>query len=148
MDGRERSLARVVSAALVVAVLHPAVLLVVDDRHDDFPLSSYPMFTRDRGRTVQVATVVAVDGSGDVHRLSPEEIAGTDQVMLAVTAVQQAVDGGAGGPDRLCAEVAQRLDPMPASWLEVVVETHDAVAWAGGDRDPLDREVVTTCPAP
>ena len=134
------------AAAVLGAVVWPAVsLLLGGPDADSFPLSTYPMFTRDRPQIVEVATVVGVGGGG-AERLSPELIAGTDQVMLAVTAVQRSVAGAAGGPEALCREVAGRIED-PAVWhVEVVVERHDLDRWPHAD-EPLDRMVVARCDA-
>jgi hypothetical protein len=161
----ERRRALVVSAVVVVAVAVPGVRLLAGGRDapDGFPLSTYPMFTRDPGRVVELPTVVAVGPGGEVERLSPETIAGTDQVIQAGVAVGRAVRDGPAAAGALCREVAGRLDSADAEapddaddadadagspgtrTIAVVVERHDALAWAAGDRDPLDRRTVADC---
>jgi hypothetical protein len=146
MERVERRRALVVAAALVAAVAVPGVrLLGSPDAPDGFPLSTYPMFTRDPGRVVEVPTVVAVSPDGGVDRLSPETIARTDQVIQAGVTVGQAVRGGPSAARALCEDVAGRVGGAAA--VAVVVERHDAVAWAAGDREPLDRRTVVECPA-
>jgi hypothetical protein len=183
----------VVSAAVVVAVAVPGVRLLADGRDapDGFPLSTYPMFTRDPGGVVELPTVVAVGPGGEVERLSPQTIAGTDQVIQAGVAVGRAVRDGPAAAGALCREVAGRVDgadldsdadpddaepdsdpdagaddadsdsdsdvgadddadpgagSLGTRTIAVVVERHDALAWAAGDREPLDRRTVAECP--
>ena len=134
------------SAVAVVAVAMPGVrTLASPGAPDGFPLSTYPMFTRDPGREVEQPTVVAVAPGGDVERLSPRTIAGTDQVIQAGVAVRQAVADGPAAVARLCAEVAQRV-AAPAT-VAVVAERHDVVAWSAGDREPIERRTVANCEA-
>lgn len=109
---------------------------------DGFPLSTYPMFARDRGRVVEVPSVVLVR-DGEVERLSPTTIAGTDQVIEAAVVVGEAVRGGEGTAGALCEEVLGRVDgPVE---VQVVVERYDTVRWAAGDDEPDDRRVVASC---
>lgn len=134
------------SAAVVAAVVAPGVrLLASPDAPDGFPLSTYPMFTRDRGRVVELATVVAMSPRGEVERLSPQVIAGTDQVVQAGVTVRRAVDAGPVAARRLCADVAGRV-AAPAT-VAVVVERYDVVAWSSGDREPLERRTHAECEA-
>ena len=91
---------------------------------DTYPLSTYPMFAADRGASHRIATAVELTGDGEVRRLSPELIAGTDEVVLAGVTVARAVRGGEA--DELCAEIAARLGA--GRRVEVRTETVDVVA--------------------
>jgi hypothetical protein len=86
-----------------------------------------------------------VSPRGDVDRLSPETIAGTDQVIQAGVSVRQALDSGPSATRALCADVAGRVD-APAT-VAVVVERHDSVAWSAGDREPIERRILAACEA-
>lgn len=146
MERFERWRAVVVSAAIVVAVALPGLHWVVDDGPSDgFPVSTYPMFTRDPGRIVEVPTVVALRSDGAVERLSPQAIAGTDQVIQASVTVRAAVAVGHGATRSLCEEVASRVGGDAS--LAVVVERHDAIAWASDASEPIDRRTVLRCGA-
>ena len=131
----------VVTVAVAVAVLAPTVL---PGGADGFPISTYPMFTSDRGREVALDTVVLVDGDGR-HRLSPAVIGGTDEIVLAAVVVTDAVDGGPVAMDRLCREVAGRVDR--AGTVEIVTERHDTVALLQDDEPPVEVEVHHRCEA-
>jgi hypothetical protein len=134
----------VVGVVATLAVLVPGVRTLADgpDAPDGFPLSTYPMFARDRGRIVEVPTVVVVR-DGTVERLSPSAIAGTDQVIEASVVVADAVRAGPAATAALCEEVLGRVDG--AEEVRVVVERHDAVRWAAGDEEPAQRRVVGSC---
>lgn len=141
----ERSWAVVVSVLVIILVALPGVrLLLEDEPPDGFPASTYPMFTRDPGREVEVATVVAIQPDGRTERLSPETIAGTDQVIQASVTVSAAVREGRASAERLCREVGERVEG-PAT-VAVVVERHDALAWSEDPSvEPLFRRVVADC---
>lgn len=146
MPGGERWWIRLVTLVVVGLVAWPALWpLVGRPAADSFPLSTYPMFAHDRGEMVEVATVVGI-AHGEIRRLSPELIAGTDQVMLAATAVQRAVAGTAGGPRALCIEVAGRVDDPAVRRIEVVVERYEVERWPRAS-EPLERRLVASCDA-
>jgi hypothetical protein len=139
---------RALAVCLVVAtaVAWPTVSWLAGGSPDDsFPLSTYPMFARDRGEVVELSTVVGVDATGDAHRLSPSTIAGTDQVIQAVVAVERAIAGGGATSLALCEEVAGRVDDADFERVEVVVERYDVIAWSGCRDEPLDRRVIRDC---
>lgn len=131
-----------VTVGVALAVLAPALL---PGGADGFPISTYPMFTADRGRVVDLDTVVLVDG-GQRRRLSPEVIGGTDEVVLASATVSRAIRGGPATLAQLCREVAGRVD-RPGT-VEVVTERHDTVALLQDGAPPLRTTVHERCVAP
>lgn len=147
MGPGERRFAVLVGVLATAAVLVPGVRLLADEgAPDGFPLSTYPMFARDRGRVVEVATVVVARDGGEVERLSPSTIAGTDQVVEASVVVATAVRRGPTAAAALCEEVLGRARGLgPDAELQVVVERYDTVRWAAGDDDPDERRVVAAC---
>lgn len=130
-----------VTVGVALAVLAPALL---PGGADGFPISTYPMFTSDRGRIVDLDTVVLVD-RGQRRRLSPEVIGGTDEVVLASATVSRAVRGGPAPLARLCREVAGRVE-RPGT-VEVVTERHDTVALLQDGAPPLRTTVHERCVA-
>ena len=147
MEVAERRRALAVSGAVLLAVAWPVVSSVLGGDGDSFPLSTYPMFANDRGDEAEVPTVVLVDDAGEVHLLDPETIAGTDQVVQVWENLRDVVAAGPAAAAEHCREVAGRVDGDPGDRIEVVVERHDVVAWAAGDREPLARRVIATCEA-
>ena len=126
--------------AVGAAVLAPAFL---PDAEDDFPLSTYPMFTIERGEVVDLDTVVLVDDDGR-HRLSPVDIGGTDEIVAAAVTVSNAIAGGSVSLDLLCQDIADRLEG-PGE-VQIVTERHDAVDLLREDAAALDITVHDRCP--
>ncbi len=132
-------MALVVSVGFAVAVLSP---LTRDA--DSYPLSNYPMFSHRIDAVNDVRTVIGRDRDGARRLLSPQLIADSDEVMIALQTVYDAIGGGAA--DDLCATVADRLDDAAGiSRVEVVTERYDTVAWFRGERDPLSVRVHAAC---
>jgi len=132
----------VVTVAAVLVVVAPAVL---PDPEDDFPISTYPMFTAERGRVVDLDTAVLVDADGR-HRLSPFEVGGTDEIVSAAVAVSRAIAGGPVALATLCADIAERV--AGPGTIEVVTERHDAVALLQDGSPPVAITVHHECDAP
>lgn len=138
----------IASVAVATAVALPGMRWLIEayEPSDGFPISTYPMFTGDPGRIVELPTVVAVASDGAVERLSPQTIAGTDQVIQASVTVRTAVAAGSDAARELCNEVADRVGGPTT--LAVVVERHDAIAWAADSSiGPVDRRTVVSCEA-
>jgi hypothetical protein len=131
---------------LVTAVAAAAVLAPAAWPHasDGFPLSTYPMFTQERGRVIGLDTVVLERG-GRRERLSPALVGGTDEVVLASATVQRAIGAGPAAVERLCREVAARLDRRGT--VEVVTEVYDTIELLQRGAGPIEREVHGTCEA-
>jgi hypothetical protein len=141
-----RRAAALASLAIAGAV---AVPVVRGPGHDSFPLSTFPMFARDRGRTSVLDTAVAADGGGRELTLRPELIGGTHEPVHAAATVSEAVV--AGTADRLCAEVAGRVaraGPADATSVMIVTFSYDAAAWFAGDHVPQARLVRAACDVP
>lgn len=78
---------------------------------DSYPISSYPMFARARGKPwLDFVEGVAADGS--VVRLAPALVA-NDEVMQAAATVRRAVELGPAGLAALCTAVAGRVAAHP-----------------------------------
>lgn len=128
---------------LLLAVAAALVLgpMVRDPRDDSYPLSTYPMFATDRGDRHEIATVVEVLDDGAIARLSPETIAGTDEVVLTAVTVDRALR--AGDAAALCVEVASRLGP--GRRVRVQSETHDIVELVAAGTAPSAVEIHAEC---
>jgi hypothetical protein len=143
---RGRTIA-VITAVVLLVVLSPALR---SSPRDGFPLSDYPMFATDVGRTAVVDTARGLRADGSAVTLSPRLVTGTDEVILAASTVANAVAAGPDRTARLCTEIAGRLG---ASRPEVVLvriatETLDAVGYFDGDTTASAVEVRATCPVP
>jgi len=124
--------AAVASIVLVAAVVSP----VLRDPHDDgFPLSTYPMFARERGRTIAVAYPIGRTAGGARRVLEPR-FCGTREVLQALSLVDDALASGGGDAlcSRIAAAVAQDRAYRDVVAVELVVGTHDAVDYLVRDR--------------
>ena len=130
-----------VTAGVALAVLSPAVL---PGGADGFPISTYPMFTADRGRVIDLDTVVLAE-RGRRSRLSPEVIGGTDEIVLASAVVSKAIRAGTAALELLCREVADRVD-QPGT-VEIVTERHDTAALLRDDAPARHVTVHQRCDA-
>ena len=140
--------AHTVRAGLVSAVVAALVVapLFRQPPTDSFPLSTYPMFSDPIDALVDVGTVVGRAAGGERIVLSPTEIGGTDEVILAGATVDEAIRGGRVAVESLCASVADRIDPATTiAELEVVTERYDAIAYFAGDTQPIDVVVHARC---
>lgn len=131
---------------MLVAMLGPPLR---DPPRDSYPLSTYPMFSTDRGRLSSIATAVGTTIRGEEVRLSPELIGGGDEPMLAVQTAADAVRAGPAGSLELCEQVARRVAGSDLTEVvEIVVRTEvrDNVAWfADGERRPVEIVEAARC---
>jgi len=133
-------------AALIVAVLLP---LAGDPRDDDFPFSTYPMFSGRQSPEATIAHAVVIDANGERSALPPVAVA-NDEVIQAFETLRQAVRQGPDATARLCAHAADWYaggHEGPAR-VEIVSDTYDAVAYFDGDKQPLATEVHASCEVP
>lgn len=137
---------RIVTVVVVAVLVAPAVHLRPSD---DFPLSTYPMFAVDRGRHSALTTAVGVTSTGERVRLTPRLLAGADEPILAVRTAREMANRD---PDAWCREVADRVafselvtGDDPVVDIEVVTESHDALATLLDDAPPTGVLVHATC---
>jgi len=130
---------RVAPFIAAMIVLYP---LVHDPRHDSYPLSTYPMFAPDRGAVLNIDTVVRVDAAGVVHRLDPNTISGTDEIVTASVVAVKAIQRGDSG--LLCQEVADRIGD-PTSTVEVRTEQVNTIDVVDHNASPISVTVWAEC---
>jgi hypothetical protein len=139
-----RAWAYVVSVAALALVFSPVLR---PSQRDSYPLSTYPMFSYDRGRESALPTAVGVTLEGQVRRLSPELISGGYEPVRAFATVEASIENGDTAD--LCREIAERAVKSRTSdvtAIEVVTEVHDVVSWFDGDKEPRQRIVHARCP--
>ncbi len=134
-----RLLRRLAPGLAALVVLSP---LLRAPASDTYPLSTYPMFATNRGEIHTFATVVGETDTGEVVRLSPHVIAGTDEVVLASVTVERAV--ARGREEGLCAEVAERASDELHSII-VRSERIDLIAHFSEEAAPLSITEHTRC---
>ena len=138
-----RAWAYVVSVAALALVFSPVLR---PSQRDSFPLSTYPMFSYDRGRESALPTAVGVTVEGQLRRLSPELISGGYEPVRAFATVEASIANG--DTPELCREIAERTSRSRVTDLvaiEVVTEVHDVVAWFEGQEEPSQRIVHARC---
>ncbi|MEP6661176.1 MAG: hypothetical protein ABJD24_14770 [Acidimicrobiales bacterium] len=128
---------RLAAVAVLAAVMSPAVT-----NHDSFPLSTYPMYAFRRGRLDTFQVVLGVDATGADHPLSLRVVANTDDPLIGESLVAQSIR--AGRADRLCEQVALRVDAATAKVL-VAEEVHDVIARARHKPSLTKRTVYAEC---
>jgi hypothetical protein len=132
----------------VVVLVSPALR-----GRDSFPLSTYPMYAQDRGRTAELATVVGRRADGSLVRLGLRIVADTDDPLIAQSSVRRAIASGRAGA--WCRAAARRLGPAGGRAggragvveVRVVRERVDVVAMARGAQPVGELVVEASCPA-
>lgn len=99
--------ARWVTAGVVALVAAPGLLAFVGPDHDDFPLSTFPMFASARPEATLLTGAVHVDDDGTEDRLGPQTISGSAEPLQAKALVDRAL---AGDPRPLCARLLARTE--------------------------------------
>ncbi|MDD9945288.1 MAG: hypothetical protein OXU20_29870 [Myxococcales bacterium] len=134
----------------VAATAYPAFL---PPGEDSYPLSTYPMFSRDRGKRSWVGSALALDRQGTELPLAPSYVANSE-AMQAVKTLNTALNRGRKAARKLCAAIAlrvrERADPQLASAVVVQLQRQrvDSVAFLAGHRDARGRKVFARCPIP
>ena len=134
---------------LGVVALSASPLLRDPDR-DSYPLSTYPMFARPRGKP-WLSIVEGLDARGAAVRLSPELVA-NDEVMQAAATVRRAVQGGPVALARLCGEVAARVasdgEYAAVREVRVVAARFDPLRYFSEGPEPEARTEHHRCAVP
>lgn len=128
-------------AVFVVVLVSPALR-----GRDSFPLSTYPMYATDRGRTANLATVIGRRGDGSRVRLSLRVVAATDDPLIAQSAVADAIRSGRAAA--WCRGSSERVTDREVVRVEVVREGVDVVAMARGRQAFGAIEVAASCGVP
>lgn len=138
-----------VRAYLVLASLLTGVLVPLGWPlgRDDFPVSSYPMFTHKREQVMDTVHVLAMSADGSAQPVPPEFVA-NGAVMQAAATIARAI--AIGNASALCARVAGNLTRQArvgVNELVVATSTYDTVAYFrdSGGRVPLQRTEHARC---
>ncbi len=130
-------LRRSVAIVVVAVVALPGVLATFGDGHDDFPLSSYPMFAGARPATTELVGAVLVSADGGERRLSPSDVSGTPEPLQATALIERALRGDATD---LCRAIVGRIGPLTTGEQVVLVRDRvNAVVHYTGDAAASER---------
>ncbi len=147
----ERLHAYGLSALVLAAVLSPLRLDPQDPSQDSFPLSTYPMFSYDRGRIASVTIALAFGPNGLEVPIPPGFVA-TSETMQAMKTIAKSVRQGGARERELCRSIAERVasstDPefRTANQVAFVRNTVDSIDYLAGNTRPLTRQVHMHCP--
>lgn len=157
-----RAHAYLTSGLLLAAVLYPALL---EPGADSFPLSTYPMFARERPRRVEVMSALSLsaplpDRSASERAVPPSYIANAE-AMQALQTLRKSVQAGRRSARKLCQRIARELATRnearfaDAREIALVTTRVDALRFLqdpdhAGDRESerRDRTVHVRCSVP
>jgi len=117
---------------------------------DDYPLSTYPMFARPRGRVSDVVSAVAIGPTGTRTPVPPRYITNAE-VMQAISTLRSTVARGPRASRALCEAIAGRLldaddrELQSAQHVEIVTGRVDAIDYLGGRATPRTRQLHARC---
>jgi len=132
-------LLRGISITVIAVLLLPAF-----SGQDSFPISTHPMYATVRGDTADFVTAVGWSTEGREVSLDIEEIAGTDDPLVADQRTRSAAQ--AGDVRELCSTIAQRLTKTRADeGLAMVTVQRVTVDLRSPDRSPMTVESLASC---
>lgn len=114
--------------------------------NDSFPLSTYPMFAKHRGRPEMVKLVATTaEGSLPVR----PELLGTGEVLQAKVLLERIAVGSAAARRKFCEQTAERLSALPeaAAWQEIrlVRVKFDPIDYFYNGAQPMSEKVLNRC---
>lgn len=134
------------SALMALAVLSPIRENFQTPRHDDFPLSYYPMFSVPRPEIETIPYIVGVDDSGKRSALH-HKYWGTGGMNQARSQLVKMVRRKATCP-KVCQAAAKRVarHRSDIASIEIVRGRFDPLRYFGEDkREPLAEELKCRC---
>ena len=126
----------------VVCVLAALVAPVVVNR-DSFPLSTYPMYARNRSTEVSFVTAQGVRADDELTTLSLGTIGDSDDPLVVAGELRAAIRRDEA--DDRCRTIADRIDDTTIEYVEVVTERHDTVVRLEGGDSLIGRSVHARC---
>jgi len=129
---------RLATVVIVAAMLWPLI-----PNEDGLPLSTYPMYSGTRSETLAFITASGVDSNGTSVRLTMPEIAQTRDPLIAQSFLNDAV--GVGSVDRVCREIASRLDMSRVTRVEIAREVHHVTAFVKKQESLVERVELAGC---
>lgn len=130
-----------------LATVSPALVAPTDDA---FPLSTYPMFARNRGTQATVTSANAIDRNGRRSPVPPGLIANAE-TMQALQTLRKTVRAGAGPSAALCRSIAERIRngqaPDLADSFRVEISTNRVatIPFLRGEASPKQVQLHARC---
>jgi hypothetical protein len=145
---------RIRIAVMVGAVAILVWPVIVDS--DDYPLSTYPMYSSDRPNEVTFVVARGITETGHQVGLGLQTIGSSDDPLVVAGELRAAIRNGdadkrcweiaARVAGRVAGPVAERLSDQVVSEIEVVTEIRDVVQHARGEPSLVRRNVNAVCP--
>jgi len=140
---RDRLRGHVVTWSFALLVLLPVLL----QASDSFPLSTYPMFARPRGKPF-IYQLVALTPD-DRSTILPPSYVGSSESLQAKVLIQRAAKSGRAARRELCRSVAHRVRelgaPAGATEVQLVKVRFDPIAYFMESPEPMSRSVLVRC---
>jgi hypothetical protein len=133
--------------SLVLLCGATALPLLGMQKRDSFPISTYPMFARPRGKpTFHRFAAVLEDGAREAV---PPELVASAEVLQTKVIITRAVRRGKKAMRRLCEEVVRRLGQeerfATARELQLEEVSFDSIRYFTESPDPIAARVLTRC---
>ena len=126
---------------LITLLVLSALVLPAFRNVDSHPLSTYPMYARQRDSTVSFVVASGVAADGTLRPVSLDLVSGTDDPLIAAARLRGALD--LDGGQELCGLIADRSGQFEA--IEIATERHDVIARASGVASLRSRIVEVRC---
>ena len=143
----DRVLAYLWGGGLVLLSLWPAVR---EPRVDSYPLSTYPMFSSERGQPL-IHQVVFVDRAGQRVPLPPRLVA-NGETLQAAASIERAADEGRAALWTLCRKVAEQVrledEFTSARSIEIRSVRYDPIGYFEHGKQPLESKRLERCRVP
>jgi hypothetical protein len=114
---------------------------------DSFPMSTYPMFARQRGKP-RMHKLIGYDANGGTHRLTPADV-GTSEVLQAKRLIDQAAHKSRRKRARFCADILQRVQATERTprieVVELVRVRFDPLTYFTDGPEPIERKRLARC---
>jgi len=139
---------------LILAVVVGLLVLPVVLDSDGLPLSTYPMYARQRQAEVDFVTAQGVDADGDVVPLGLDVIGASDDPLIVAGELR--ADVRAGRAEERCVEIWQRVSDSGAAsrtgvvqivTVQIVTERHDVIEHTADRPSLRGRTVHAECEA-
>jgi hypothetical protein len=142
-----KAYAYAVSALLLGAMLAPAFWEPTDD---SFPLSTFPMFARERSRSEAITSAVLLSADGSELPVPASYVANVEP-MQAIATLSKTVAQGRKATRALCEGIARRVVASGDSKLTaaervlIVTRSVDAIDFLAGRSKPGGGKVHVRC---
>jgi len=112
---------------------------------DGFPLSTYPMYAAPRAADATFIVAIGVSSAGVAVELPMTVVAGTRDPLIAEAYLRDAVSGGAGRLDQVCAAMAVRVEVRQVDRIEIRSQRHDLGRRGSGSDTIVDDRLIASC---